>query len=118
MFPAFLVLSFSVLHHTGMADDYSPLLNLALGKLAELDKEARTLEQKGTMLSSEREHKHSEPAHRQHRGTCFRVRTVEVQEKTLGMLRVAAAKAAAKGSASSSSERASDRCSSEPSRHD
>ena len=122
---AILILTCGALRDAHASDDDSPhqLLNAALDKLAELEEETRTLEQQGASLSGDLDRDPENPSIiRRHTANIEALtsvrRRMETQERVVGELRVAAAKAAGKGPASRSSERTRDRRDSKRSRHD
>ena len=113
-------------YHSHAANDGSSgqqLLDAALDKLADLEEEARTLEQQGATLS-DRLDQDSENASilRQHAANYIEAltsirRRIETQEKTAGELRIAVAKASSKASTSRSTD-CVDRRSSKRPKHD
>ena len=98
------------------------LLDAALDKLADLEEEARTLEQQGATLSDKLD---QEPENasilRQHSASVEALtsvrRRIETQERTVGELRIAVAKASSKASTSRSTDRTDRRNSKRP-KHD
>ena len=99
------------------------LLDAALDKLADLEEEARTLEQQGATLSDKPDQDpENANIQRQHSPASVEAltsvrRRIETQERTVGELRIAVAKASSKASTSRSTDRADRRSSKRP-KHD